>query len=320
MATILLSAAGAAIGGSVGGTLAGLSSVAVGRAIGATFGRIIDQRLLGQGSDSVETGKVERFRLTQASDGAPIPQVYGRMRIGGQVIWASHFQETSTTSGGGKGAPSAPKTTRYSYSVSLAIALCEGEISTVGRIWADGEELARDDLNLRIYVGTRDQLPDPAIEAVEGPGVVPAYRGTAYVVIEDLDLGPYGNRLPSLSFEVIRAAQVPGHATLQDAIRGVAWMPGSGEYAYATDRVLTVPVVGGGQNDWNLGAPSGTQAQVVNANSPSGQADFTASLDALQAELPRVGSGLLIASWFGDDLRCGTCTIAPKVDQIFFPH
>ncbi|HCT32781.1 MAG TPA: hypothetical protein DF966_06445, partial [Sulfitobacter sp.] len=89
MATILLSTAGAAIGGSVGGTMAGLSSVAIGRAVGATLGRVIDQRLLGQGAQAVETGKVDRFRLTQAGEGAAIAQVYGRMRVGGQVIWAS---------------------------------------------------------------------------------------------------------------------------------------------------------------------------------------------------------------------------------------
>ena len=54
MATVVLSAAGAAIGGSIGGTLAGLSSVAIGRAVGATLGRVIDQRLMGQGSSVVE--------------------------------------------------------------------------------------------------------------------------------------------------------------------------------------------------------------------------------------------------------------------------
>jgi len=99
MATILLSTAGAAIGGSVGGTLAGLSSVAIGRAVGATLGRVIDQRLLGQGAQAVETGKVDRFRLTQAGEGAAIAQVYGRMRVGGQVIWASDFRRDHDSDG-----------------------------------------------------------------------------------------------------------------------------------------------------------------------------------------------------------------------------
>ena len=77
MATIVLSAAGAAVGGSIGGTLAGLSSVAVGRAVGASLGRLVDQRLLGQGGQAVETGKVDRFRLTGSGEGAAIPKQQG---------------------------------------------------------------------------------------------------------------------------------------------------------------------------------------------------------------------------------------------------
>ena len=207
MATIVLSAAGAAIGGSIGGTVAGLSSVALGRAIGATLGRAIDDRLLGTGSDAIETGRVDRFRLTEAGQGAPIPQIYGRTRIGGQVIWASKFAESATVTGGGKGAPSQPQTTSYSYTVSLAIALCQGEIASVPRIWADGEEVSPRDLNMTLYRGTQDQQPDPLMEAVEGAGEVPGYRGTAYVVFENLALESFGNRVPQLSFEVVRPEQ-----------------------------------------------------------------------------------------------------------------
>lgn len=102
MATVIFSAAGAALGGSVGGTLAGLSSVAIGRAVGATLGRVVDQRLLGQGGQAVETGKVDRFRLTRAGEGEPVAQVYGRMRLGGHVIWVSDFQESVNVSGGAR--------------------------------------------------------------------------------------------------------------------------------------------------------------------------------------------------------------------------
>ena len=211
MATIVLSAAGAAIGASVGGGVFGLSSVVIGRAIGATIGQAIDQRLMGVGSQTVETGRVERFRLTGASEGTAVAQVYGRMRVGGQVIWATEFKEhKSTSGGGGKGAPSSPKVTEYSYSVSLAIALCEGEISRVGRVWADGNEIDTSTLTMRVYHGTQDQLPDAKIEAVEGAGLVPAYRGIAYVVFEDLDLTDFGNRVPQLSFEVFKTLSDEG--------------------------------------------------------------------------------------------------------------
>ncbi|KRS12035.1 phage host specificity protein [Roseovarius atlanticus] len=305
MATVLLSAAGAALGGSVGGSILGLSMAAVGRFAGAVIGRSIDQRLMGQGSDTVETGRVNRLRLTGTGEGDAIAQVYGRMRVAGQVIWATEFLETSTTSGGGgKGAPSGPKVTQYSYSLSLAVALCEGEISTVGRIWADGIEISPDDLTLRVYTGSRDQLPDPKIEAVEGAGTVPAYRGTAYVVIEDLDLSPYGNRVPQFTFEVSRPvpADQPGAEIAPTyAVRGTALLPGSGEYALATTTA-------------NINYGPGSQ-QPANVNSPSGKTDFLTSLGQMTGELKGLKSTSLIVSWFGDDLRCGQCTIRPKVEQ-----
>ena len=118
----------------------------IGRAVGATIGSVIDQSILGSGSQAVETGRIDRFRLTGASEGASVAQVHGRARCRGQVIWASRFASSSTTSGGGGkgGGRRATTITQYSYSVSLAIGLCEGEIARVGRIWADGIEIARD--------------------------------------------------------------------------------------------------------------------------------------------------------------------------------
>ena len=85
MATIVLSAVGAGLGSSIGGSVFGLSSAVIGRAAGATFGRLIDERLLG-GSSSVEHGRIDRFHLSGASEGAPVADLYGRTRVGGQVI------------------------------------------------------------------------------------------------------------------------------------------------------------------------------------------------------------------------------------------
>lgn len=297
MATILLSAAGAAAGASLGGSVLGLSSAVVGRAVGGTVGRLIDGKILGSGSGVVETGKIDRFRLTGASEGAPIAQVHGRIRVPGQVIWATEFQETVTETGGGKGAPSAPRTQAYSYSVSLAIALCEGEIRRVGRIWADGLEISKSDLTMSVYRGTVDQLPDPRMEAVEGVGSVPAYRGTAYVVFEDLDLAPFGNRVPQFTFEVMRT----GADDLAEQVRAVAMIPGTGEYALATSAV---------HFDEGQG-----RVRSANVNSPSGETDFQTSLEALVEELPACGASSLIVSWFGNDLRAGQCDIKPKVEQ-----
>ncbi|MEL6994222.1 MAG: glycoside hydrolase TIM-barrel-like domain-containing protein [Pseudomonadota bacterium] len=312
MATILLSAAGAAIGGTVGGSVLGLSVAAIGRFAGAVIGRTIDQRLLGQGSDTVESGKVSRLRLTGAGEGDAISQIYGRTRIAGQVIWATDFRENVTVtegSSGGKGTPSppTPTTVEYRYSVSLALGLCEGEISHIGRIWADGVEISTRSLNMRAYPGDFEQLPDPKISAVEGASTVPAYRGTAYVVIEDLDLTPYGNRVPQFTFEVSRPTpeSVPTESPdLTYTMKGVALLPGSGEYALATSRA-----------NINFGFGS---TKPANVNSRTGLPDFLVSLDHMNGELPALQSTSLIVSWFGNDLRCDRCTIRPKVEQKTF--
>lgn len=307
MATIVLSAVGSAVGTSIGGTVAGLSAAVIGRAVGATVGRVIDQRLMGQGSEAVDTGRVDRFRLSSASEGEPVSTVYGRMRLGGQIIWASDFTENVRVTGGGgggKGAPSQPRTRSFSYSVNLAIAICEGEVTRIGRIWADGEEVAPDDLNLRLYKGRKDQLPDPAIEAIEGTGMVPAYRGTAYVVIENLSLERFGNRVPQFSFEVSRPEQIDemdSQTAPTYGLRAVALIPGTGEYSLATKPVYLSKGPG---SRW-----------VANVNSPTEKPDFNVSLETLGEDLPNCAATSLVVSWFGDDLRCGSCKIRPKVEK-----
>lgn len=311
MATLVLSAAGAAAGGALGGSVAGLSTAVIGRAIGATVGQVIDQSVMGSGSEVIETGRVDRFRLSSAGEGEPISQIYGRMRLGGQVIWASDFAENVTVSssgggGGGKGSPSQPKTkTRsYNYTVNLAVAICEGEITRIGRIWANGEEIAPDDLNMRIYKGHKNQLPDAVIEAVEGKGRVPAYRGTAYVVFENLPLEQFGNRVPQFSFEISRPEQAD-EADAQSAptygVKAVAVIPGTGEYSLATTPVY-----------YSQGPGSRWSA---NVNSPTEKTDFAVSLETLTEELPKCEATSLVVSWFGDDLRCGTCQVRPRTEK-----
>lgn len=301
MATILLSAAGAAIGSGFGGTILGLSGAVIGRAVGATLGRVIDQRILGFGAEVVETGRIDRFRVTGASEGGAIPRLWGRQRLAGQVIWSTRFVEHkhSTTRSGGKGGSSRQTTVSYSYTISFAVALCEGEITRIGRIWADGAEIEPTRLNLRLYRGSEDQLPDPRIAAVEGEGMAPAYRGLAYVVIEDLDVGAYGNRIPQFSFEVMR--RVPGAADLAQSVRGVCMIPGCGEYALSTTPV-----------SYRHGPGQGATA---NMNSASGLSDFSTSLAQLREELPQVGAAVLVVSWFGDDLRAGECWLRPKIER-----
>ncbi len=301
MATLLLSAAGQAIGAGIGGSVLGVSAAAIGQVAGAVAGAAIDQRILGGGSRAVETGRARSLRLQSSTPGAPMARLWGRMRVAGQIIWSTRFLETVRKSGSGKG--TGGETRAFSYSISLAVGLCEGRIDRIGRIWADGKRLETEDLEIRVHLGTEDQLPDPKIEAVEGSA--PAFRGTAYLVIEDLPLGQFGNRIPQLTVEVFRSAERPATgpeagAPLPDLIEGVALSPGTGEFALETEPAAHLY--------------EGGAVEPANVNNPEGRPDLLVSLDQLEGELPKARAVSLIVSWFGDDLRLSRCRVEPRAE------
>lgn len=191
MATLLLTAVGSAIGGPLGS------------AIGALIGRSVDSAVIG--GRNTEGPRLKELSVQTSSYGAALPLHYGSMRAAGSVIWSTELIEHREKQGTGKGRPSV---TAYTYAVSFAVALASRPIIGIGRIWADGNLLrgAEGDLkiggSMRIHTGHGDQQVDPLLGSAEGISRCPAYRQTAYVVFEDLQLADFGNRLPSLTFEV----------------------------------------------------------------------------------------------------------------------
>ncbi|MCR9128824.1 MAG: glycoside hydrolase/phage tail family protein [Alphaproteobacteria bacterium] len=261
---------------------------------------MVSRAISGLFAEPVQGPRVDEFSLQTSSEGATVPIVYGRMRTAGQVIWAAYPVETSQTrsAGGGKGGP---KVTEYSYTLSFAVAVAEGPIGGIGQIWADGQPIERAGLVMRVYTGAEDQTPDPLIEAIEGAGQAPAYRGLAYVVFEDLPLDEFGARIPNLNFEVFaptRAEAASG--SLETLIEGVCLIPASGEFAYATQPVLREIIEG--------------YERAENVHTDRAPTDFDAALDDLEARLPNCRSVALVTSWFGDDLRAGDCTLKPGVE------
>ena len=199
MATIVLQAAGAALG-----ALFGPVGAVIGRAAGALAGYAIDQSLCGE-HRTVDGARLSDLDMQTSQEGSAIPRVYGRARITGEMIWATRLEEVvSEQDAGGKGAPSGTTVRNYTYYANFAIGLCEGPIAAIGRVWADGKPFSLRNVTHRIYLGDDEQLPDSLIEAKQGDGNAPAYRGTAYIVFERMALEDFGNRVPVLSFEVIR--------------------------------------------------------------------------------------------------------------------
>ena len=303
MATLVLATAGSAIGASIGGTILGVSAATIGGFVGSTIGSAVDSWIVSSlaPAQRIEGARLDSLRITSSTEGAVIPRLYGRVRIGGNIIWATDFrEETSTTrQGGGKGGGPKVRTTEYLYYASFAVALCEGPITGIGRVWADGKPMDMTGVTWRWYPGDEAQSPDPFIAAKMGATNTPAYRGTAYVVFEELDLGPYGNRLPQISFEVFRPLADPD--TAEGLVKAVTLIPASGEFSYATAPVKK-----------STGAGDTTSAENLNAISDT--ADVVVALDRLQAMAPAVESVSLVVAWFGDDLRAGTCKVRPGVE------
>jgi hypothetical protein len=229
MASLVLGAVGYAVGGPLGGL------------IGSAIGGFIDRQIFATNT-TVEGQRVEDLSVSISSYGAAIPRVWGpENRINGNIIWSTGLRETEQRekqSAGGKGGGSSVTNVTYTYDASVAILICRGPIGGIGRIWADSKLIAdfRDQLptmadpayawpfvgtsseivledgtvdegarfnSITIYNGNATQTPNSIMEAVEGAGNVPGYRGSAYVVFDTLQLADFGNRIPNLTFEVM---------------------------------------------------------------------------------------------------------------------
>ncbi|MDB5540128.1 MAG: hypothetical protein JWQ89_1855 [Devosia sp.] len=285
MATLALSVAGQFIGGAVGGPI----GATIGRALGALAGSFVDQALFAEKPQAVAGADV---RLSGSAEGGAVPRLYGWSRLSGNIIWATELEEIASEDSGAKGtAPAEPR----EIVASFAVGLCEGEVSRLGRIWADGQVLETEGLAVRFYRGTETQAVDSLIEAVQGEGAAPAYRGLCYLVFERLPLSPFGNRIPNITVELCRVV-----GELEPLIRSVTVIPGATEFGY--DPVARVRVVGRGAT-----AHENAHASVL-------RSDWTLSIDELMELCPNLEHVSLVVSWFGDDLRCGECTIRPKVE------
>jgi hypothetical protein len=282
MATLALSLAGQFAGGLVGGPI----GATIGRALGALAGSAVDGMLFGE----TPQRPANDIRLQGSSEGGAIPRLYGWSRLAGNVIWARELELLNDEDSGAKamGVPAEDE-----VGASFAVAFCEGPVSRMGRIWADGQLLDTEGLTLRFYRGGEDQLPDGLIEATQG--VAPAYRGLCYLVVEQLPLSRFGNRIPQLSVELCRVV-----GDLEGDIEAVTVIPGATEFGY--DPVARVRIVGPGAS---VGENAHTSANV---------SDWAVSIDELTALCPRLKHVAVVIAWFGDDLRCEHCLVGPRVE------
>lgn len=178
----------------------------------------------------IEGPRLDSLAVQSSAYGAPIRKIWGSARTAGNVIWSEGITEHKHEEEIGKG--SSGTQTTYTYTCSFAVGICEGEIAGIKRIWADSKLIYNaEDMSdpwaaylkqqqsldivesMSVYTGTEDQEPDPVMESVEGDGNVPAYKGLAYIVFEDMQLTDFANRIPNLEFEIATVS------TEQDVIK-----------------------------------------------------------------------------------------------------
>ena len=174
-----------------------------------------------------KTGRIEAQRLGEiseqtAKEGEARPIIWGIARpIKGNIIFMSkpikEMVKTYVGSGGKGGRKKQYQDVEHVYRY-YAIRVCEGPITGFRRIWRNNKLVydARKGSSwgqnnnaaflkiAKLYTGGWDQMPDPSIESFKGVGNVPAFRGTAYIVVNKEDLTELGGAIPQYTFEVVR--------------------------------------------------------------------------------------------------------------------
>lgn len=174
-----------------------------------------------------KTGRIEAQRLGEiseqtAKEGEARPIIWGIARpIKGNIIFMSkpikEMVKTYVGSGGKGGRKKQYQDVEHVYRY-YAIRVCEGPITGFRRIWRNNKLVydARKGSSwgqnnnaaflkiAKLYTGGWDQMPDPSIESFKGVGNVPAFRGTAYIVVNKEDLTELGGAVPQYTFEVVR--------------------------------------------------------------------------------------------------------------------
>lgn len=182
--------------------------------IGSAIGGYVDP-------DVIKGPRLDRNQKQLSQEGAPRTLIYGKAAVMGNIIQCGPIVEHKKKERTGKGGPVQET---YTYTRTVAVRIGEGQVlggdMVLSRLWMN-EKLVYDRTGfagnpadsakfaslLTFYSGSETQLPDPSLEALPaayggGAGNVPAYRGTCYAVLTDLDCTDFGGAVPQFKWEV----------------------------------------------------------------------------------------------------------------------
>jgi hypothetical protein len=134
---------------------------------------------------------------TSSVEGVPVPIIYGKVRVGGVILWTDkikhHIEYTEVDSG--KGGGSQTVSSREWYTISFAVALGEGELELL-TIYEGKRKVNKSNT---FYSGSPTQNPDSWLSGKTGKSI--GYRNTSYIIFRNYNVGTYA-AIPQLTFAV----------------------------------------------------------------------------------------------------------------------
>lgn len=178
-------------------------AAAVGLATSAATSLLFKPRPITQ---RIEGSRLQDTQVPKADYGSPIPRIFGRVRVGGTLMWARPIFERvltqASTQGGGKNSPTiTTETTTYEYYARFAyLFLDESATVNVVKVYLNNAEVATTGIAFWRY-GAANQV-DPIIQVYEGDST-PAFRHRTYFHFVGTGAfgypltGRLGNRIPA---------------------------------------------------------------------------------------------------------------------------
>lgn len=227
-----MSSVGQAIGGIVGGVIGFFVGGPTGALYGAQLGMMAGGIIDPPDGPVINGPRLDDLTVQTSTYGAFIPRNYGTVAQHGNIFWLKGDKLTETPrveESGGKGGPTTT-TNLWDYSATFALGLCDCSDGTpidgIRRIWINGQlfyDGGSDDIStiiasneqsglFTLYTGTDTQKPDPLMQADKGAANVPAYRGLAYIVFDNLPLAKYNNSLAGaqIKVEIVKNGSIVG--------------------------------------------------------------------------------------------------------------
>ena len=174
------------------------------------------------GSKTISTSeqRLANIQLQTSSYGGVLPIVYGTTRIAANLIDYDDFTADphTTSTHAGKGGGTTMENTTYTYSAGVIMALCEGPIVSVNRIWRDKKIGTLAGYGFTLLTGTRPQSPW-SVWSTKHPSKALGYSGVAQACHAAIPLGS-GGTMQNHTFEVTAfnaTEQDPNYTSAYDA-------------------------------------------------------------------------------------------------------